>query len=51
MKQNPNHSNLPKQKKKKKMCLLKRGNYFLLGVKTNKKAPNIPKALGVAMNR
>lgn len=48
MKQTPKLSNLPKQKKK--MCLLKRGNYFLLGVKTNKKAPNIPKVLGVAMN-
>lgn len=42
MKQNPKPSNLSKQKKK---CLLKRGNYFLLGVKTNKKAPNIPKVL------
>lgn len=51
MKQNPHLSNLPKQKKKKKKCLLKRGNYFLWGVKTNKKAPNIPRVLGVAVNR
>lgn len=47
-KQNPKSTNLPKQKKK---WLLKRGNCFLLGVKTNKKAPNISKGLEVAMNR
>lgn len=48
-KQTPKPTNLPKQKKK--ICLLRRGNCFLLGVKTNKKAPNISKGPGVAMNR